>query len=403
MCLFVNRSEGHIIDAREGSRYTHDMVYHVGIIGGGRMGTHHARAYTLNPGTEVVAVADTDEENRELFAGRFEAQPYPSFEKMLAAESLDIVGVILPVKANAEAVLAAAESGAKAVFCEKPMTARLADADAMVEACERNNAAFAAGVIPRNYPEYWKARDMVVAGDLGEITGINVYDPNGQGGCHGINLALMFAQDAQVEWAVGSVGADAHSDEDGDGALQGLGGYFQFTSGIEVFCHTAAGVRTRASESGQGIEVVGTQGLIWNDFHGLHIAKAPADYEPGTRAQLTEIEGAFEDTRNLTDRGYDADGWRLPTPGMMASVQALVDALDASQTPRMSTGQSLRQSLEICIALRESARWDHAPVPLPLEDRSLVMYPVPSRWNFKKEIHGRESYMQQLAGWTREA
>jgi len=25
------------------------------------------------------------------------------------------------------------------------------------------------------------------------------------------------------------------------------------------------------------------------------------------------------------------------------------------------------------------------------------MYPVPSRWNFKKEIHGRESYMQPLA------
>ena len=61
------------------------MVYRVGIIGGGRMGTHHARAYTLNPSTTVVAVADTDAENRELFAGRFEAQPYSSFEQMLAA------------------------------------------------------------------------------------------------------------------------------------------------------------------------------------------------------------------------------------------------------------------------------------------------------------------------------
>ena len=379
------------------------MVYRVGIIGGGRMGTHHARAYTLNPSTTVVAVADTDAENRELFAGRFEAQPYSSFEQMLAAESLDIVGVILPVKAHAEAVVAAAESGARAVVCEKPMTASLADADSMVEACERNSAAFAAGVIPRNYPEYWKARDMVVAGEIGEITGVNVYDPNGQGGCHGINLALMFAQDAAVEWAVGSTGAAPHSDEDGDGALQGLGGYFRFTSGVEVFCHTSAGVRTRAGESGQGIEVIGTQGLIWNDFHGLHVAKAQADYEPGTRAQVTEIEGAFEDTRNLTDRGYEADGWRFPTPGMMASVQALVDALDGGQTPRMSTGQSLHQALEICIALRESARRDHAPVRLPLEDRSLVMYPVPSRWNFKKEIHGRESYMQELAVWTRDA
>ena len=196
------------------------------------MGTHHARAYTLNPATEVVAVADTDEENRQLFAGRFQAQPYDRYEQMLAAERFDIVGVILPVKANADAVVAAAQSGARAVFCEKPMTARLSDADSMVEVCERNGAAFVAGVVPRNYPEYWKARDIVDAGEIGEITGINVYDPNGQGGCHGINLALMFAQDAAVEWAVGAVGGDPHSDEDGDGALQGVGGYFQFASGI---------------------------------------------------------------------------------------------------------------------------------------------------------------------------
>jgi len=366
------------------------------------MGTHHARAYTLNPATEVVAVADTDEENRALFAGRFQARPYASFEQMLGAESLDIVGVVLPVKANADAVMAAAESGVKAVFCDKPMTARLSDADSMVKACERNGVTFAAGVIPRNYLEYWKARDMVDAGEIGEITGINVYDPNGQGGCHGINLALMFAQDTDVEWVVGSVRGDPHSDEDGDGALQGVGGYFRFANGIEVFCHTTAGVRTRAGESGQGIEVVGTRGVIWNDFDGLHIAQAPDDYEPGERAQLTETEGAFEDTRNLADRGYDADGWRLPTPGMMASVQALADALNAGTTPRMSTGQSLRRALEICIALRESARRGHAVVTLPLEDRSLVMYPVPSRWNFKKEIHGRESYMQQLAVWTKD-
>ncbi len=379
------------------------MAYRVGIFGGGRLGTHQARAYRLNRGTEIVAVADTDEENRELFAGRFQAQPYPGYEQMLAAESLDIVGVVLPVKANAEAVVAAAESGAKAVFCDKPMTARLSDADSMVEACERNGAAFAAGVVPRNYPEYWKARDMVDAGEIGEITGINVYDPNGQGGCHGINMALMFARDADVEWAIGSVGGDAHSDEDGDGALQGIGGYFRFVNGIEVFCHTAAGVRTRAGESGQGLEVVGTHGLIWNDFHGLHIAKVQAEYTPGERSQLTEVEGAFVDTRNLTDRGYDADGWRLPTPGMMASVQALVDALDGGTTPRMSSGQSLLKALEICIALRESARQDHALVSLPLEDRSLVMYPVPSRWNFKKEIHGRESYMEQLAVWTKDS
>lgn len=376
------------------------MVYRVGIIGGGRMGTHHARAYSLNPSTRVVAVADTDDENRELFAKRFHASPYETYEEMLIKESLDIVGVVLPVKFNAAAVVAAANSGAKAIFCEKPMTAKLSDADRMVSVCEDKGVVFAAGVIPRNYPEYWKARDMLEADEIGEIRTINIYDPNGQGGCHGINLALMYAFDSDVQWAVGSVGGDAFSDDDGDGALNGIGGYFKFTNGIEVFSHTRSGVRTRANESGQGIEVIASHGLIWNDYDGLHISKAQTGYQPGERTRLKELTGLFEDTRNISERGYDANGWRLPTPGMEASVQALVTALESGSTPRMSTGQSLRKSLEICIALRQSARQDHIPITLPLSDRSLAMYPVPSRWNFKKEILGPQAYMEQLAIWT---
>lgn len=379
-----------------------EVKYRVGIIGGGRMGTHHARAYTLHPMTEVVAVADTDEENRRLFAQRFDARPYVAFEEMLAVEKLDIVGAILPVKVHADAVVAAAESGVRAVFCEKPMTAVLVDADRMVAACQRGGAIFAAGVVPRNYPEYWQARDLVDAGEIGVVQSIYVCDNNGQGGCHGINLALMFAGDSEVDWTIGWVGGDAFSDEDGDGALAGIGGYFRFVNGIEVFCNNRSSVRQRAGESGQGFEVVGTHGVIWNDYDGLHMARAQDGYEPGQRAQLLEVEGIFADTRNIQPLGFDQEGWRLPTPGMQASVAALVAALESGQAPRMSTGQSLRQALEICIGLRQSARAKQVAVKFPLEDRSLAMYPVPARWNFKKEVYGREEYMEQLASWTKQ-
>ena len=131
-----------------------EAKYRVGIIGGGRMGTHHGRAYALHPMIEVVAVADTDEENRQLFAQRFGARPYVDYEEMLAVEKPDITGAILPVKEHADAVVAAAAAGVRAVFCEKPMTALLADADRMVAACQERGAIFAAGVVPRNYPEY---------------------------------------------------------------------------------------------------------------------------------------------------------------------------------------------------------------------------------------------------------
>ena len=58
-------------------------TYRVGIIGGGRQGTHHARDYHLHPRTEVAAVADTDQENLELFRERFGVPGYASYEEML--------------------------------------------------------------------------------------------------------------------------------------------------------------------------------------------------------------------------------------------------------------------------------------------------------------------------------
>ena len=48
-------------------------------------------------------------------------------------------------------------------------------------------------------------------------------------------------------------------------------------------------------------------------------------------------------------------------------------------------------------AMRESARRGNTPIKLPLEDRSLIMYPQQRRWNYKKEIMGREAYMEAMS------
>ena len=50
-----------------------DATYRIGVIGCGRKGTEHARAYVLNPRAEVVAAADSDPENLSLFGERFGA------------------------------------------------------------------------------------------------------------------------------------------------------------------------------------------------------------------------------------------------------------------------------------------------------------------------------------------
>ena len=110
---------------------------------------------------------------------------------------------------------------------------------------------------------------------------------------------------------------------------------------------------------------------------------------------LTEVTGLF-DQRPRPERDYDADGWRDPGDPMRLIVQALVETLDDGTPLPVTTGDNLRHNLEIALALRESARCGGAPVNLPLADRSLAFYPEKSRWHYKKEVHGRDWYMQQL-------
>ena len=389
----INNAQQHRFNITKGTTMSEPKKarYRVGVIGGGRMGTHHARGYALNLMTEVVAVSDTDAENLALFSERFNVPGYSSYEEMFANEQIDIAAPVLPVRANADAVVAAAQAGVKAIFCEKPLTGTLEDADRMVHACRSREILFAAGLVGRNYPEYWKARELIEAGEIGEVQSINIYDKSGQGGCHGINLALHFAGDPDVDWVVGWVEGNPFSDyEEG---FKGIGGYIRFSNGIECFSHAKSTFHRGITGP---IEVIGSHGLVFNDSHGLHLLNAAGGNGPRRLSGLTEVEGLFGDTR-AGEVAYDEEGWRIPTPGMTASVRALLDSLETGAKLKLSTGEGLRKALEICIAMRESHRQDHSPIKLPLEDRSLKMYPVNTRWNYKKEVYGRERYMADMA------
>ncbi len=366
-----------------------ERKYRVGMIGVGRQGTHHARAYQLNPSTEVVAGADTDPEILDMFRRRFDLPGYSSYDEMFEKEQIDIAAPVLPVRANADAVVAAARAGVKAIFCEKPLTASLEDADRMVEECRSRGVVFAAGLVPRNYPEYWKAREMIDSGELGEVLSMNLYHDNGQGGCHCINMARHFAGDAEADWVVGWVEGDPFGDTEEE--FGGIGGYIRFTNGIEAFSHYKDTPMTGASN----IEVLCSRGVLYRDRRGLHLLKPPDGGGPAGRSGLREVEGVFP--VRTSERYFDEEGWREPSVGMVTTIQTIVETLDTGARLRATTGDDLRKSLEICIALRESARRGHAPVKLPLEDRSLVMRPRLRRWSFKVETMGRDAYMKDMA------
>ena len=360
--------------------------YRVGAIGCGLMGIHHASAYAQNPMTEIVAAADTDAENLQIYCDRFNIdRRYGSYEEMLQKEDFDIAAPVLPTGVNPGAVLACAKAGVKAIFCEKPMAASLEDADRMVAECRSRGVKLAAGDAWRNFPQLWTARGMIEAGEIGEVRTINTRHSTSEisgGGCQGLNVTRMFAGDEDVDWIVGWVDEDPFSDED-----QGMGGCIHFTNGVECFLSNTPMCK-------RGVEVLGSRGAFYTDFSRFYLWKLKEGKSSFRLADLEEIEGAFPDARSDEDQALGELGWPLPGFRTAASVQAIVDSLENDTEPRTS-GDDMRKALEIGIALRESHRRGHSPVKLPLEDRTLQIIPKKSRLLNKKGLD-RDKYVATM-------
>ena len=141
-----------------------------GVIGCGGRGRAHAQGYQLSPEVEIVACADPVEDSRKAFTEQFEVERgYTHYREMLEKANLDLVSVGPRwIDCHAEMVIACAEAGVRGIFCEKPFAKTLAEADAMIDACDRNGAKIAvAHRRASGYEQY--AKKLVEAGEIGEI------------------------------------------------------------------------------------------------------------------------------------------------------------------------------------------------------------------------------------------
>lgn len=349
-------------------------IYRVGLIGCGRKGHGHARGYLGNPRTEIVAVADPDRANLEIFLKRFPVTEYGDYHQMLAREDIDIAAPILPVSFNPQVVVDCARAGVRAIYCEKPMAASLEESDAMVEECASRGIPFASGDAYRNMPQHWKVKALVDSGELGEVQSINLYQSTTEisgGGCQGLSVLRLFADDAEVDWVTGWCGRDPDDDDD-----QGMGGHVRFANGVDAFIHHK---RTPL----EGIEVLCSKGVYHTTWGGGHLWRGE------TCGKLVEDEDIFAEFGG-------ADNWMEPSgTRQRGGIQAIVEALDKDIEPRCS-GANMGKVLEIAIGLRESHRHNFAPIRFPIQDRSLKIVPNKSRFLNKKEAMGEEWYAEQI-------
>src|SRR5947199_2728316 len=138
----------------------------IGVIGTGFAGAMHARSAQGLDDVRVTAMAQATPEEAAPIAeevrARIESEPLA----LCSAKDVDLVVVATPTHLHAEYAIAAARAG-KHVFCEKPLARTMAQAEAIVRACEDAGVALAVGHVVRYFPEYQAAKRMLDDGTLG--------------------------------------------------------------------------------------------------------------------------------------------------------------------------------------------------------------------------------------------
>lgn len=150
----------------------------IGIIGTGFMGKAHAFAYRAAlaafpdiPVPVLRSIADVDAASAAKAAAQYGFETSTgNWRDLINDPAVDVVSITTPNTLHKEMAMAAIAAG-KHVHCEKPLSPTLADSIEMMKAAEAKGVVTQVGFNYIKNPMLKLARQMVEAGELGQITG----------------------------------------------------------------------------------------------------------------------------------------------------------------------------------------------------------------------------------------
>lgn len=157
----------------------------IGMIGGASgsfIGPVHRMAARLDGRFDLVAAALSSNPQRALDEGRAlgfaPERIYGSWRDLVASEAgrddrVDVIAVMTPNDSHFEICMAALDAGFH-VICDKPLSTDVPSARLLAAKVEATRAEFCLTYCYTGYPMVRQARDMVRAGELGEIRQVHL-------------------------------------------------------------------------------------------------------------------------------------------------------------------------------------------------------------------------------------
>jgi myo-inositol 2-dehydrogenase/D-chiro-inositol 1-dehydrogenase len=302
-------------------------------------------------GGRLAAVADTDAQRRETFAGEFGLQAYADYRAMLQDPELDAVLIAAPNWLHAEMAIAAAAAG-KNVFCQKPLALTVPDAEAIIHAARKSGVTLQVGFMLRFTPPMRKVKDLIESGALGNVIAIRAaifgWEPSDEwfyvrekGG--GVILDTMIHFADLLHWLAGPIsqvyaeggayvlpGAKRHESPDNAcvtlhhraGAMSQL--YVSWTTGYgDFFC-----------------EVYGSKGSVSVNFLERQVTSVYIKGQAGAEPQT--YPSGWSHLNMLWPLGYAGEA------------QYFVDQIRGAAASGNASGEDGRAALKVVLAAQES-------------------------------------------------
>jgi len=330
------------------------------VLGTATPGTHASAMATI-PEIDVVAGCDIFPVARDQFIERWGrtwpgVRVYEDFNDLFASEEVDLVSIVTPDNLHGAVLDAALKAGVKGVFCDKPLSISLEEADRMVEAVRAKGIPMSVNYGRRWYPEYVEARRLIRDGEIGRLVQV-VLESGGPRAMlwrihtHGLDLITYFADaEPKTVWAELEPGMEDYGTSyKGDGGRTaslepGANAYITYANGVR-------GILTgwKAIPQDYVLHLVGTDGRIEIDVEGSRVIKTPRSDNRAPDATLPN------------PATYPIQP-RYSVAGMVAALHELLAAMNNPSMTLTSSGETARRTVAITDAVLQSAARGNVPV-----------------------------------------
>jgi predicted dehydrogenase len=362
-----------------------DKKWRVGVIGHtgrGNFGHGLDTMWLRIPESEIVAIADADAKGLADAKKKLSVTTgFADYRQMLAETKPDIVAVgPRHVDQHRDMIVAAAQSGARAVYVEKPFCRNLEEADDILAACEKAGTKLAIAHRNRQHPVLPVIAKLIEEGLIGrvlEMRGRGKEDTRGGSldlwvlGSHIINVVSYFGGEpiscsAEVKQDGHLITkADVKEGDEGIGLLVGneVHARYELAKGLTLYFDSIkeAGVK----EAGFGLQIIGTKGIIDFRIDAEPLAHllpgSPFQPKSGPRTWVPITTGGVGVVEPIKDLG------RMVSSHEVAG-RDLTACIEQNRTP-LCDGVQGKQTIEAISAVFESHRLGGQRVNFPLQTR----------------------------------